>query len=137
MLPHTSMPTDDEKYARQLHKVDSFVRMELAKIIRQEAELPLGTLVSIPRVATSVDVAHAAVYISVLPETAAQEVLEELERNVYHIQQRLNRRMVRKIVPKIRFVLDSTQVHADHIEGIIREEHADDANGTDATEKGA
>lgn len=130
------LPPKTDKYARQLQKVDSLIRMELAKIIRDEAEIPPGALVTITRVETSIDVAHAATYISVLPENKGAAVLEELERNVYHIQQRLNRRIVRKTVPKIRFVLDRTQAHADHIEDLLREEHASQDNGANTSEHG-
>lgn len=101
-------------------KLNSVVQDELSKIIIREIEFKRGVLVSISKVEVSPDVAHAKIFISVIPEKEEKEALEKLQENIYTIQQSLNNKLVLKTVPKINFVIDDTLKRAAHMEELFK-----------------
>ncbi|MFH1367036.1 MAG: 30S ribosome-binding factor RbfA [Patescibacteria group bacterium] len=104
---------------KRLNQVNQLILKEVAELLLKEVEFPLGCLVTVIKVKTSADIAHAKVYISVLPVSQTGTVLKILAKNVYHLQQCLNRRMFRRIVPKIIFTVDSTEEEAARVEALI------------------
>ena len=126
---------DDE--GRRMKKLDSLLEYEVSEAIREECELPLGSIATVTSADVSPDVAHATIHVSVLPEDQAEEAMKILINNVYGIQQRINGRLHLKKVPKIRFMPDHSLAHAAHIEEIIAEEHekhGHDSEGADTAE---
>lgn len=105
----------------RINKLNSLVHEELSKIIQREVEFEEGVLVTINKVEVSADVAHANVLISVLPENKEKVAQDILKENVFNIQQELNKKLVLKTVPKIRFVLDETIKKAAHMEELFKE----------------
>lgn len=104
---------------KRLNQVNQLVLKEVAEIMLKEVEFPLGCLVTVIKVKTSVDIAFAKVFLSVLPVSFTGPVLKILEKNVYHIQQQLNHRMYRRIVPKIVFTVDNSEEEAVRLEALI------------------
>ena len=105
--------------SHRLEKLNSLIQQELGFIIKEEVELPIDSLITVSKVDTSVDIKHTNVYISVIPKNKAVSVIKKLNHNVYHLQQALNRKLVIHFVPKIRFVLDHSEEHAERIEKIL------------------
>jgi len=91
------------------------VRDELGKIIDRTMEFPEGSFVTITRINTSSDLRYATVFISVL-NGDGNLVLDVLEKNVYHIQQKLNRILQMRPVPKIRFAIDEEEIRREAVE---------------------
>lgn len=104
---------------RRLNQVNQLIRREIAEALLKEIDFPKGCLVTVTRVKTSVDIAHAKVFLSVLPVSEARAVLKILEKNIYQLQQRLNRRLIRRIVPKIMFALDTAEEEAARLEVLL------------------
>ncbi len=88
---------------------------ELGKIIDRTLEFPEGSLVTLTRVRTSSDLRYATVFFSLLNGDNAH-VLEILEKNVYHIQQHLNKSLRMRPVPKIRFAIDEDEIRREAVE---------------------
>ncbi|MBU1118324.1 30S ribosome-binding factor RbfA [Patescibacteria group bacterium] len=109
-------------------KVNSLIKRELAALIPQEIELPKGCIVTVSEVEASLDVRHARAYISVMPKDKEEDVMELLGTHIYDIQQNLNKKLVMRHVPKIRFMIDHREEHAARIEEIISSEYQDDGN---------
>ncbi|MDD3887959.1 MAG: 30S ribosome-binding factor RbfA [Patescibacteria group bacterium] len=105
--------------SHRLEKLNSLIQQELGSIIKEEIELPIDAFVTVSKVDTSVDIKHTNVYISVIPKNKAVGVIKKLNYNVYHLQKALNRKLVMRFVPKIRFVLDHSEEHAARIEEIL------------------
>ncbi|NQV13499.1 MAG: ribosome-binding factor A [Parcubacteria group bacterium] len=109
----------------RLRKVNSLVQEELGKIINEEVELPASIMVTIASVETSVDLNHATVNIIVTPKIKTPSTLRQLKRNIYHLQKSLNKRLVLRYVPKIRFAVDIVQDELDRVEELLRQAKED------------
>lgn len=105
----------------RISKLNSLLKEELSKIIQRRIDFEEGVLVTIYKVEVSSDVAHANVRISVIPEKNEKATLDVLKENIFHLQQELNKKLVLKKVPKIRFVLDDSIKRAADMEKLFKE----------------
>lgn len=103
-------------------KLNMLMRDELGKIIDREVEFPEGSLVTITHVITSSDLRYATVLISVFG-VDPNRILEKLAKNVYPIQQKLNRQLRMRPVPKIRFDIDEEEVRRESVEKSLGKLH--------------
>lgn len=128
---------------RRTQKLGEVLREEIAKILDREIEFAEGAIVTLTRVAVSPDARYATAFISILPVRSQspkatadsqanrtsngvlgggkKETLEILDKNVYNIQQFLNRRLRMRPVPQIRFALDEQEVQRERIEKSLAE----------------
>ncbi len=100
---------------RRIERINQVIREEVTKILDRELEFPEGALVTVTRVSASPDARHASVFFSVLG-AAPGDALAILEKNVYHIQQMVNRRLRMRPVPKIRFIIDEGERRREQVE---------------------
>ncbi len=92
----------------RIQKINELIKQEFAKILVEEIEVPIGTLVSVIQVKTSPSLQHAKIYISVLPDKKAEEILKKLNDRIYKLQQIINKRLYMRPVPKVRILLDKS-----------------------------
>jgi ribosome-binding factor A len=104
---------------RRIEKINSLIKEEISKIIRKEIDLPENTLVTITRVKTNRDLTECKVFFSCYPESKFDEVLKILEKEIYYIQGRLNKKLFLKRVPMIRFKKEKKVLEAARIEEIL------------------
>jgi ribosome-binding factor A len=102
----------------RLTRVNELIRIEVGKILLDEIDAE-EALITIVKVQTSHTLEHAAVFISVFPTDKSKEVLKNINQKIYPIQQQLNKRLVMRIVPKLRFEIDLTEERAAKIEKLI------------------
>jgi ribosome-binding factor A len=107
--------------SKRIEKVNALIRGELSQIILREMEFPKGVLVTITRVESLVNLSNAKIYMSVMPEENLDKVMEILTRNVYHIQQSLNKRLNMRPIPKIIFKKEEKTKQAGRIEELLEE----------------
>lgn len=107
--------------AKRLQRVNALLRRELAKIILREIEFPRDTLVTITRAETTPNLAESTVFIGVIPEGKEEKVLEILGRNVYFLQQKINKRLRMRPIPKIKFLAEKKTGEASRIEEILEQ----------------
>lgn len=105
---------------RRIEKLNNLFREEIARILDRDFEFPEGVLVTITKVETSPDGHYADVLVSVFGKEK-QQAIENLHKNVYTIQQMLNRRMRIRPVPKIRFAIDEGEERREGVEKSISE----------------
>lgn len=105
----------------RIEKLNILLKDILAKIIDREIEFPENTIVTITRVTVASSVHYATVFISVLGGSANNEVLEILRKNVYNIQQQLNKKVRMRPVPKIKFNLDEEEIRREVVEKSLAE----------------
>lgn len=104
---------------RRIQRVNQLIKEELGKIISREIVFPGGTLVTITNVTTSNNLEHARIKISVMPEKERKKVIEILQKNIYHLQRLLDKRLVMRYVPQIKFEIDKTQEKVERIEKLL------------------
>jgi len=91
----------------------------LGKIIFREINFKKGVIVTITRVQSSDNLIQTKVYISVLPQQETQNVLSLLNKSIFDIQQKLNKRLEMRPVPKIIFVEEKETQRAQEIEELF------------------
>ena len=105
--------------SKRIPRVNQLIKKELSQIVLKEIEFPKGVLVTVTRVETSLDLNQAKVFISSLPESHTERVLSILNRQIYFIQQKLNKRLKMKFIPKIEFREEKKTREAGEVEGIL------------------
>ncbi len=81
--------------------------------------MPEKAVATLTRVMASGNLQQAKVYISVMPDEKAQEVLKILRQNIYEVQQILNKRLKMRPVPRIQWMLETTGAEAQKIEELL------------------
>ncbi|MBZ9572060.1 30S ribosome-binding factor RbfA [Patescibacteria group bacterium] len=105
--------------SKRIQKVNELLKRELSQILLREAEFPQNTLVTITRVEASVDLREAKVFFSVIPESQIKEILQILNREIYKFQQKINKRLKMRPVPKIKFFKEIKTSEAARVEEIL------------------
>lgn len=105
--------------SKRISRVNELIKEELSKIIQKEIDVSRETLITLTRVETSSDLEQANVYISVLPEKQEKIILQILDKNVYELQQKLNKRLRMRPIPRIQFKEEKETVEAGKIEEIL------------------
>ena len=107
--------------SKRIQRVNQLIKKELGQILLREIEFPRDVLVTITRVETSVDLNQARVFLSCFPEDKTSQILEILHRQIYSIQQLLNRRLKMKFIPRIEFREERKTAEAGKIEELLEE----------------
>ena len=92
-------------YSR-IDRFNELLRTEIARIIIREIQKDRKTLVTITKVETSPDLLEAKVFVSVLPDNKGKDIIQQLNKKIYFIQQKLDKLINSRRVPKIIFRLD-------------------------------
>ena len=87
----------------RLKKLNDLLRDEVAKILLAELEKDDNILVTVTGADASGTLEHATIKISVFPLNKAAEVLKGIGKQIYNIQQLLNKRLAMRPIPKIKF----------------------------------
>ncbi|PIP23451.1 MAG: ribosome-binding factor A [Candidatus Nealsonbacteria bacterium CG23_combo_of_CG06-09_8_20_14_all_38_19] len=105
----------------RIQRVNELIRREISQILLKEGDFPPDILVTVTRVETSANLIQAKVWISVLPESKGKQVFKILNRQVYEIQQRINKKLKMRPVPKIIFREDKQIVKASRVEELLEQ----------------
>lgn len=87
-------------------------------IVTKEHLAP-GIFMTCTRVEISSDGLYADMYFVTVPRSASKQALEALRKNIFSIQQALNKRLRMRPVPKLRFLIDRAEEEATVIDEII------------------
>ena len=107
--------------SKRIQRVNQLIKRELSQILLREAEFPADILVTITRVETSVDLNQTKVFLSVMPESQTSQTLRILNRQIYNIQQKLNKRLKMRPVPQIKLLEEKETKEAGRIEELLEE----------------
>ena len=105
--------------SNRIKRVNQLLKRQLGRIILKEVSFSGGYLVTITKVETSTDLAVAKIFISVFPEQKSKEAIQILKKEVYHIQQIINKILNLKRVPKIKFLLDRNVKKTARVEELL------------------
>lgn len=105
--------------SERILKVNQLIKKELAEIILREVDFSFDVLITVTRVEASSNLREAKVYVSVMPENKAKEVLDNLKAGIYDIQGTLNKRVNMRPLPRIRFIIETKTREAGRIEELL------------------
>jgi len=105
----------------RIKKINELIKRELGKAILKELNFQDRVLVTLTRAETSIDLGAVKVYIGVIPEEKNPEIMKILQKNVWALQQILNKKLKIKKVPKILFKEEKTTKEAEKIERILEQ----------------
>jgi len=103
----------------RVEKVNKLIQKELGTLILKEIDVYPGNLVTITRVQCSNNLFEGNVYISVIPENNFEDILALLNRHLFYLQQRLNKILRMRPVPRIKFLQEKKTVEAGRIEELL------------------
>ena len=105
--------------SKRIPRLNELLKEELGKILLKEGNFPKGVLVTITRVETLADLSEAKVWVSIFPEDKGKKIIENLNKRIYFLQQKINKILRMRIVPKIRFQIETKTKEAAKIEEIL------------------
>ena len=105
--------------SKRIQRLNELIKEELGKILLREGNFPKEIFVTITRVETLSDLSEAKVWISVLPENPAEKIVKILNKRVYFFQQKLNKILRMRVVPKIRFLVETKTKQAARVEELL------------------
>jgi len=100
-------------------RVNQLIKRELGQLILKEIDFPKSILVTLTRVETSANLIGAKIYVSTIPESQVAFVFRILEAQIYGLQQKLNKRLKMRPIPKIRFLPEKETIQAGRIEELL------------------
>jgi len=100
---------------------DAILESTLSDILEKQDYANRNTLITVTEVLTNTALTQAYVYVSIYPEKEAKDVLWQINKDVYKIQQIVNKKCQMRPVPKITFKLDRGPTKADEVEKLILE----------------
>ncbi|HOV88887.1 MAG TPA: 30S ribosome-binding factor RbfA [Candidatus Paceibacterota bacterium] len=104
--------------SQRISQLNTLIQQLFSEIIQKEANFSEGIFVSVSRVEVSKDLANAKVFISVYP-SVTDEVKEYFQKNIFALQQLLNKKLNIHPVPKIKIVYDESEAQAAHIDALL------------------
>jgi len=100
-------------------RVNSLIKKEIGDIFLKELNFSNNVLVTVTRVETLKNLSETKVYISVMPEEKTKDVFKVLNKIIYDIQQKLNKRLKMRPVPKIKFEEEKKTREAGRVEELL------------------
>ena len=103
----------------RLTQVNETLRLELARAINLEVELPRGVVVSLTKVRISPDLSSAAVYLAVTPLDQTGTALALIRKHLGQVVATTVERVPMRRFPKLRLIVDEGARRAAHIEALL------------------
>lgn len=104
--------------SERIKRVNELIKQEISKLLCRELDFG-NILVTVLAVSVSPDLRQAKVIISILPSEKEKNVQLILKKNIFDLQQILNKRLKMRPVPKICFEINRTASQAQRIEEIL------------------
>ena len=104
----------------RIQKVNSLLEREISKIILRDFYFS-EALVTLTHVDASANLIEAKVYISVLPDEKIDKIVAILNKGAYSIQQKINKLLKMRPIPKIKFVKDKELIKAGRVEELLND----------------
>ncbi len=105
--------------SRRIEQVNELIKREISQILLREVDFPENVLITVTRAESAPNLFEAKVWVSVMPEENLEKIVDYLNHQVYDIQQKINRRLKMRPVPKIKFLKEKQTVQASRIEELL------------------
>jgi len=91
----------------------------ISQILERENYNQDGSIITVTEVDINRALTQANVFLSIFPEDKSKEIFANINRDIFKIQQQINKQCQIKIVPKVIFKLDQRVAQADEVEKLI------------------
>ena len=111
--------------SKRIQRLNQIIKKEVAQLILREIDWeeggwrPRDVLVTVTGAEVTPDLRESKVYVSAIPEENEEQVLALLNRKVFLLQKKIDKRLKMRPVPKISFVKEKRTVEAGRIEEIL------------------
>jgi ribosome-binding factor A len=105
--------------SQRTKKINELIKRELGAIILKRIDYPKDLLLTLAKVECSPGLRDAKIWVSVMPEKKAIWILSILEKNIYHIQKTLDKRLKMRPIPKIRFLKQERIENTEKVDEIL------------------
>jgi ribosome-binding factor A len=105
----------------RIAQINELIKRNIAEIIVREMDIKPGVFLTVTRVDTARDLRYTRIFVSVFPESEKGYILRSLEKELYGLQGKLNKKLSLKILPRIEFFEDDTESQADEVEKILKD----------------
>ena len=102
----------------RIEKVNSLLEKEISNIILRDFDFS-GMIITLTHVQATANLQEARAYISVMPEEKLDKVVSVLNKGVYDVQQKINKKLFMRPIPKIMFVADRVIKEAARVEELL------------------
>lgn len=103
----------------RIDRVADLIQKELATLIQRELHDPRAGMITISRVKISKDLAHAKIFVTVLPDEAAQSSLETLNKAAGFLRGGLAKRIKIYKIPALFFIYDDESLKITRLAKLI------------------
>jgi ribosome-binding factor A len=106
---------------RRIERINQSIRTEISEILQRRVKDPrLNSFITVTRVATSPDLRHAEVFVSIIGESAEKdEALQTLVHASSFFHRELGKRLRLRYIPKLTFTLDNSIAQGSQILQLI------------------
>lgn len=101
----------------RIDKINSLLEHEIGNIILRD--FTFDAMVTLTRVDTTPNLIEARAYVSVLPEEKSDKVIKILKQEVSSVQQKINKKLNMRPIPKIIFRKDEKIAEAARVEELL------------------
>ena len=105
---------------RRPERVADIIRLELARVLREEVRDPRVGFVTLTDVQLSPDLRNARVFVSTLDQDE-QETLDALARATPFIRRALARKAELRFTPRLQFIFDHSLATGSRVESLLQE----------------
>ena len=105
------------------HKIARLIQKDMSDILLKYARTLHSTLISVSEVRVSPDLSIAHVYLSIFSQNKVTETMEAIEQNTPHFRGQLGalERHQLRIIPEIKFHLDTTIDNMERIDQLLKQ----------------
>ena len=105
----------------RIRKINSLIQSDISEIMIREMDLKPGVFVTVAKVDTTPDLRYTRIFVSVYPTKETNYAMQTIKKEIYRIQGTLNKKLHMKPLPRLEFLLDTTEQEADNIEHVLKQ----------------
>jgi len=106
--------------SKRIERVNELMKREVNELLLKECDFPENCFVTVTRAQTSPDLRISKIFISILSPKEEERIFAYLKSQVFEIQQKINRKLRIRPVPKIVFVKEEKTEEAARVEEILK-----------------
>jgi len=105
--------------SKKINQINELLKRMIGEIILKDYDMPKDSLITVTRVETASNLLKSKVYLNIIPQEKEKEIIASLRKYVYYIQQRVNKQLKIRLVPKILFVAEQDIDKAIRVEELL------------------
>ena len=112
------------RVSNRVDKVSDLLKREIALLIQNEVRDPRVGMASVTSIRVSKDLAHAAVFVTLLGKSTMEEAndsIEALNKAAGFLRSMLAKEINLRTIPKLKFIFDDTLARGQYLTGLIDE----------------